>query len=122
MQGEARELLDEHEIALRAQSYLPERGLATSGSLQPTSYEDVTLQAIAAAVVGGVAITGGRGSVPGVAIASLLLLPTFIVGVYGQNFDHLPELHWHYGYAFSWAVIVLTTVAQLVYFRRKKWV
>ena len=31
-------------------------------------------------------------------IASLLLVPTFIVGVYGQNFDHMPELHWRFGY------------------------
>jgi magnesium transporter len=56
------------------------------------------------------------------AIASLLLFPTFVVGVYGQNFDVLPELHWHYGYAFSWAVIVLSTIAQLAFFRRKKWI
>ena len=56
------------------------------------------------------------------AIASILLFPTFVVGVYGQNFDVLPELHWHYGYAFSWAVIVLSTVAQLAFFRRKKWI
>ncbi len=56
------------------------------------------------------------------AIASLLLFPTFVVGVYGQNFDVLPELHWHYGYAFSWAVIVVSTVAQLAFFRRKKWI
>jgi magnesium transporter len=56
------------------------------------------------------------------AIASLLLFPTFVVGVYGQNFDVLPELHWHYGYAFSWAVIVLSTVAQLVFFWRRKWI
>ena len=32
-------------------------------------------------------------------IASLVLVPTFIVGVYGQNFDHMPELHWRFGYA-----------------------
>ena len=44
-------------------------------------------------------------------IASLLLVPTFIVGVYGQNFDHMPELHWRLGYAFSWALIVVTTIA-----------
>src|SRR5207244_2385263 len=31
-------------------------------------------------------------------IASLLLVPTFIVGVYGQNFRHIPELHWGFGY------------------------
>jgi magnesium transporter len=55
------------------------------------------------------------------AMASLLLFPTFIVGVYGQNFDHMPELHWRFGYAYSWAVIVVITVAQLVFFRRRKW-
>ena len=45
-------------------------------------------------------------------IASLLLLPTFIVGVYGQNFQHhFPELHWHFGYACSWGLIVVTTIA-----------
>jgi magnesium transporter len=55
-------------------------------------------------------------------IASLLLLPTFIVGVYGQNFDHMPELHWRLGYLYSWALIVFTTVAQLVFFRWLGWI
>jgi magnesium transporter len=54
--------------------------------------------------------------------ASLILVPTFIVGVYGQNFVHMPELHWHYGYAFSWALIVTSTIIQLVWFRRKRWI
>jgi rhamnose transport system ATP-binding protein len=48
--------------------------LARSGGLQSTSYGDKTLQAIAAAVVGGVAITGGRGSVWGVFLGCLLLV------------------------------------------------
>jgi magnesium transporter len=57
------------------------------------------------------------------AIASILLVPTFIVGVYGQNFrHHFPELAWRYGYAWSWGLIIATTVAQIVYFRRKKWI
>jgi magnesium transporter len=55
-------------------------------------------------------------------IAALLLLPTFIVGLYGQNFDVMPELHWHYGYGFSWGVIVATTLIQLWFFRRKRWI
>jgi magnesium transporter len=56
-------------------------------------------------------------------IASLLLLPTFIVGLYGQNFQHhFPELHWQFGYAFSWGLIVGTTILQLVYYRRKGWI
>ncbi len=54
-------------------------------------------------------------------IASLLLLPTFIVGLYGQNFADIPELRWHYGYAFSWGVILGTTVLQLWWFRRRRW-
>jgi magnesium transporter len=52
--------------------------------------------------------------------ASLLLVPTFIVGLYGQNFVDIPELRWRWGYAFSWALIVITTVGQLVWFRRKR--
>jgi magnesium transporter len=55
-------------------------------------------------------------------IASLLLLPTFIVGVYGQNFEHMPELDWRLGYAFSWAVIVASTLAQLAFFRWRRWI
>jgi magnesium transporter len=55
------------------------------------------------------------------AIASMVLLPTFIVGVYGQNFDHMPELNWRFGYAYSWAVILVTTLLQFVYFRRRRW-
>jgi ABC-type sugar transport system ATPase subunit/ribose/xylose/arabinose/galactoside ABC-type transport system permease subunit len=48
--------------------------LARSGQLQSDSYEDKTLEAIAAAVVGGVAITGGRGSVGGVVLGCLFLV------------------------------------------------
>jgi Mg2+ and Co2+ transporter CorA len=33
----------------------------------------------------------------------------------------MPELHWRLGYAYSWAVIVVVTIAQVVYFRRKRW-
>jgi magnesium transporter len=56
-------------------------------------------------------------------IASVLLLPTFIVGLYGQNFrHHFPELGWQWGYAWSWGLIVVTTVAQLVFFRRRGWI
>jgi magnesium transporter len=54
-------------------------------------------------------------------IASIILFPTFIVGVYGQNFVHMPELHWHYGYAYSWGLIVASTLVQLWWFRRKRW-
>ncbi len=56
------------------------------------------------------------------AIASILLLPTFIVGLYGQNFHHIPELGWGVGYWWSWGWIVATTIAQLAFFRWKRWI
>ena len=57
------------------------------------------------------------------ALASMLLVPTFIVGVYGQNFKHhFPELGWQWGYAWSWGLIVVTTLAQFVFFRRRRWI
>ncbi|MGA9761927.1 MAG: magnesium transporter CorA family protein [Gaiellaceae bacterium] len=55
------------------------------------------------------------------AIASILLVPTFIVGLYGQNFRHMPELDWGFGYWWSWGWIVATTIVQVVFFRRKHW-
>ena len=55
------------------------------------------------------------------AIASIMLFPTFIVGLYGMNFDTMPELRWPLGYAFAGALIVGTTIAQVWYFRRKRW-
>jgi magnesium transporter len=55
-------------------------------------------------------------------IASLLLVPTFIVGLYGQNFHGIPEIGWHWGYWWSWGWIIGTTIAQLFFFRWKKWI
>jgi magnesium transporter len=55
-------------------------------------------------------------------VASVLLLPTFIVGLYGQNLRGSPELHWSFGYSWSWALIVVTTLGQVVYYRRKGWI
>jgi magnesium transporter len=55
-------------------------------------------------------------------IASLLLLPTFIVGLYGQNLHGVPEFGWSWGYWWSWGLIVGTTIGQLVFFRWKRWI
>ncbi len=55
------------------------------------------------------------------AIASIMLFPTFIVGLYGMNFETMPELRWPLGYAFAGALIVGTTIAQILFFRRKRW-
>jgi magnesium transporter len=54
-------------------------------------------------------------------ITAILGPLTFVVGVYGMNFDFMPELHWTYGYAFVWG-LMLTIVSCLVgFFRRRRW-
>ncbi len=55
-------------------------------------------------------------------IASVLLVPTFIVGLYGQNFRHIPELAWGFGYWWSWGWILLTTALQLALYRWLGWI
>jgi magnesium transporter len=54
---------------------------------------------------------------------STIMLPlTFIAGVYGMNFDVMPELHWRWGYFTALGLMVLTGIACFVGFRRKGWI
>jgi magnesium transporter len=52
------------------------------------------------------------------AYAALLAVPTMIAGIYGMNFEHMPELKWHYGYPLS--LIVMLGIDVYLYFRFKK--
>jgi magnesium transporter len=55
-------------------------------------------------------------------VVTTVFIPlTFIVGVYGMNFDHMPELRWHYGYFVTLGVMLLIAIAMLIYFRRRGW-
>jgi magnesium transporter len=54
-------------------------------------------------------------------IATIFIPLTFVAGIYGMNFEHMPELGWKYSYPAFWCVIALITVSMLFYFRRKKW-
>ncbi len=55
-------------------------------------------------------------------IFSAIFMPiTFIVGVYGMNFDNMPELHTPAGYYVTWGVMGFVTLGMLLYFRWKKW-
>lgn len=54
--------------------------------------------------------------------ASLFMPLTFIVGVYGMNFDVMPELRWAWGYPAVMLVMLLLVVGLLVFFRRRRWV
>ena len=56
-------------------------------------------------------------------IFSAIMLPlTFIAGVYGMNFDNMPELHSTYGYYATWALMILVAVGMLVFFWRRGWI
>ncbi len=54
-------------------------------------------------------------------MASIFIPLTFVVGVYGMNFDNMPELHWHYGYYGILGVMLLMVISMLIYFKSKKW-
>jgi magnesium transporter len=56
-------------------------------------------------------------------ILSTIMLPlTVIGGIYGMNFEHMPELHWRYGYLFALGLMAATTLSLLMWFRRRGWI
>jgi magnesium transporter len=54
-------------------------------------------------------------------MASIFIPLTFIAGIYGMNFEYIPELKWRYSYFVLWGFMASCAVAMLVYFRRKNW-
>jgi magnesium transporter len=54
-------------------------------------------------------------------VATIFIPLTFLVGVYGMNFDYLPELHWKHSYFILWLIMIFVALIMLVYFRKKKW-
>lgn len=54
-------------------------------------------------------------------ISTVMLPLTFIAGIYGMNFEHMPELKWPLGYPFAVGLMILTAVGLLVWFRRRHW-
>ena len=54
-------------------------------------------------------------------IGTIFIPLTFIVGVYGMNFEFMPELRWHWGYFSILFFMLVVSVFMLLYFKRKKW-
>ena len=53
--------------------------------------------------------------------AAIFIPLTFITGIYGTNFDYLPELHFKYSYLVFWLVMIAIAVVMLLFFKKKKW-
>lgn len=55
-------------------------------------------------------------------ITATIFIPlTFVAGVYGMNFENMPELHWRHGYFAIWGLMIALGVGMVVFFKRKKW-
>ncbi len=55
------------------------------------------------------------------AYAALIAIPTLIVGIYGMNFEHMPELHWRYGYPLCMGIMAALDGYLVYRFRKAKW-
>ncbi len=55
-------------------------------------------------------------------IATIFIPLTFIVGVYGMNFDYFPELQWKYSYPILWIFMIAIGILMFVYFKKREWV
>src|SRR6185437_11783023 len=53
--------------------------------------------------------------------AAIGFAPTIVGTIYGMNFEHMPELHWYYGYPFALALMVASSTALYILFKRRKW-
>jgi magnesium transporter len=54
-------------------------------------------------------------------IATIFIPLTLVAGIYGMNFQYMPELGWRWGYPVVWLAMLVIGALMLVYFRRKKW-
>jgi magnesium transporter len=55
-------------------------------------------------------------------IATIFIPLTFIAGIYGMNFRHMPELKWEFGYFATLGIMVIVALVMVLYFKRKKWI
>ena len=55
-------------------------------------------------------------------IATVFIPLTFIVGVYGMNFDYFPELHWPWAYPVLWVIMIGIAACMIAFFKRRKWI
>ena len=55
-------------------------------------------------------------------MASIFIPLTFVAGIYGMNFDNMPELRFWWSYPLVWVMMLLLAAGMILYFRRKGWI
>ena len=55
-------------------------------------------------------------------IGAIFAALTVISGVYGMNFEHMPELKWRFGYPMVWLLMAAITGGLLLWFKKKQWI
>ena len=55
-------------------------------------------------------------------MAVVFLPPTLIAGVYGMNFEHMPELKWLFGYPLALGLILVSAIVPIWFLRRRGWI
>jgi magnesium transporter len=53
--------------------------------------------------------------------AAILFAPTLVAGIYGMNFEHMPELSWHFGYPFALMLMLVVAVSLYMIFKQRGW-
>lgn len=54
-------------------------------------------------------------------IATIFIPITFLAGIYGMNFDYMPELRWKFAYFIVWGIFLFVIISMLIYFKKRKW-
>ena len=55
-------------------------------------------------------------------IGAVMAALTVITGIYGMNFEFMPELHWRYGYLFAWGIMIAVSLGLYYWFKKKDWI
>ncbi len=53
---------------------------------------------------------------------AIIIIPTIISGIYGMNFQHMPEIQWQYGYELAVGLMLVSVTAAYIYFKKKEWI
>jgi magnesium transporter len=54
-------------------------------------------------------------------ITTIFIPLTFVAGIYGMNFVHMPEIKWQLGYVWFWGIVIIVAMVMIIFIKRKKW-